>query len=52
MRKKTGLSEEETHLAAFFEAYFSNHIEGTEFEKEWILGGTLLNSGVSGRQYC
>ncbi|MBT3258456.1 MAG: cell filamentation protein Fic, partial [Deltaproteobacteria bacterium] len=32
MRKESGLSEEETHLAAFFEAYFSNHIEGTEFE--------------------
>ena len=32
MRKETGLSEEETHLAAFFDAYFSNHIEGTEFE--------------------
>ena len=32
MRKETGLSEEETHLAAFFEAYFSNYIEGTEFE--------------------
>jgi len=32
IRKETRLSEEETHLAAFFEAYFSNHIEGTEFE--------------------
>ena len=32
IRKEVGLSEEETHLAAFFEAYFSNYIEGTEFE--------------------
>ena len=32
IRKEVGLSEEETHLAAFFETYFSNYIEGTEFE--------------------
>jgi len=32
VRKQTRLSEEQMHLAAFFDAYFSNFIEGTEFE--------------------
>jgi len=31
-RKEQRLSPEETRLMAFFEAYFSNYIEGTEFE--------------------
>ncbi len=31
-RKKRPLAPEETRLLAFFEAYFSNYIEGTEFE--------------------
>ena len=49
MRKETGLSEEEIHLAAFFEAYFSNHIEGTEFEVDQAHAIVFQNKIPQGR---